>query len=283
MKDIKLFAFADEADSNIDGQISAMKRNGLQGLEIRGVDGQNVSDISVEKAKEVKTKLDDAGLITWSIGSPIGKIDINGDFYAHKDKFKHTLEIAKILNSDNMRIFSFYVTENEKAEVYKNQVIEYLSEMCEIAKPYNIILCHENEKGIYGDTAERCFEILKAVPSLKGIFDPANFVQCDVDTLKAWELLKDYIYYMHIKDSLSDGMIVPAGEGDGNVTKIVTEYINKGGKYFTIEPHLKVFDGLKNLERENGQSIILKYNFEDNNIAFDTACKAFKNILGDKI
>ena len=281
MKDIKIFAFADEADSSIDGQIKAMIRNNLNGLEIRGVDGQNVSDISVEKAKEVKTKLDDAGLITWSIGSPIGKININDDFSAHKDKFKHTSEIAKILNSDNMRIFSFYMPENEKAEKYRNQVIEYLSEMCEIAKPYNINLCHENEKGIYGDIEDRCLEIFKAVPELKGIFDPANFVQCDVDTLKAWELLKEHIYYMHIKDSLSNGMVVPAGEGDGNVTEIVKEYINKGGKYFTIEPHLKVFDGLKKLERENEQSIILKYSFEDNDTAFDTACKAFKGILED--
>lgn len=279
MKDIKIFAFADEADSSIDGQIKVMIRNNLNGLEIRGVDRQNVSDISVEKAKEVKTKLDDAGLITWSIGSPIGKININDDFSAHKDKFKHTLEIAKILNSDNMRIFSFYMPENEKAEKYRNQVIEYLSEMCEIAKPYNINLCHENEKGIYGDIEDRCLEIFKAVPELKGIFDPANFVQCDVDTLKAWELLKEHIYYMHIKDSLSNGMVVPAGEGDGNVTEIVRQYINRGGKYFTIEPHLKVFDGLKKLERENEQSIILKYSFEDNDTAFDTACKAFKSIL----
>ena len=270
---------AGEADSSIDGQIKAMIRNNLNGLEIRGVDGQNVSDISVEKAKEVKTKLDDAGLITWSIGSPIGKININDDFSAHKDKFKHTSEIAKILNSDNMRIFSFYMPENEKAEKYRNQVIEYLSEMCEIAKPYNINLCHENEKGIYGDIEDRCLEIFKAVPELKGIFDPANFVQCDVDTLKAWELLKEHIYYMHIKDSLSNGMVVPAGEGDGNVTEIVRQYINRGGKYFTIEPHLKVFDGLKKLERENEQSIILKYSFEDNNTAFDTVCKAFKSIL----
>lgn len=40
-----------------------MRRNGLNGLEIRGVDGENVSAISLEKAKEVRRKLDDAGAV----------------------------------------------------------------------------------------------------------------------------------------------------------------------------------------------------------------------------
>ena len=73
---MRIYAFADEASPAIDGQIAAMRRNGLNGLEIRGVDGENISTISLEKAKEVRRKLDDAGLCIWSIGSPIGKIDI---------------------------------------------------------------------------------------------------------------------------------------------------------------------------------------------------------------
>lgn len=281
MKDIKIYAFADEADSNIDGQIAAMKRNGLDGLEIRGVDGTNISDISIAKAKEVKAKLNNAGLITWSIGSPIGKIDINGDFEEHKEKFKHTLEIVKILNAQNMRIFSFYIPENEEAAKYKNQVIEYLSELCEIAKLYNVNLCHENEKGIYGDTPERCLELFKAITELKGIFDPANFVQCGVDTIKAWEMLKEYIFYMHIKDSKYNGSVVPAGLGDGNIKEIARKYIANGGTFFTMEPHLAVFDGLKCLEKEGETSVIDEFAYENNDIAFDTACNTFKKLLGD--
>lgn len=50
MSSLNIYAFADEASGQITGQIAAMSRNGLQGLEIRGVDGQNISDISIEKA-----------------------------------------------------------------------------------------------------------------------------------------------------------------------------------------------------------------------------------------
>jgi len=76
MKAINIYAFADEASASIDMQIAAMKRNGLQGLEIRNVDGVNVSDITLEKAQEVHQKLKAAGLKVWSIGSPLGKVKI---------------------------------------------------------------------------------------------------------------------------------------------------------------------------------------------------------------
>lgn len=277
---IDIYAFADEASPNIDEQITALKRNGLDGLEIRNVDGVNVSDITLKKAKEVKTKLDANGLITWSIGSPIGKIDIEkDDFKAHLEKLKHTLEIADILESKNIRMFSFYMPEGEDVLDYKNEVIDRLGQMCEIAKTHNVFLCHENEKGIYGDIPERCLELFKALPYLKGIFDPANFVQSGVNTIKAWDMLKNYIYYMHIKDAKSGGAIVPAGQGDGNIKEITRKFISLGGSAFTVEPHLIEFDGLSGLEREGEKSVISEYGYPDSNTAFDAACNAFKNFL----
>ena len=278
MENIRIYAFSDEASADIDKQIKALIRNNLQGMEIRNVDGTNVSDITTTKAKEVKNKLDANGLSVWSIGSPIGKISLTDNFGKHLDKFKHTLEIAKILGSHNIRLFSFYPPKLKNPDNYKNEVIDHLGQFCEIAKEYDILLCHENEKGIYGDTAERCLEIHKALPDLKGIFDPANFVQCGVDTLKAWEMLKDYIYYMHIKDALPSGFVVPAGKGAGNVQKIAQEYISLGGTNFTIEPHLIAFKGLKFLERI-GKKRQMTYKYSDSDTAFDVACNSFKDLL----
>ncbi len=280
MDDMNIFAFADEACPNIDGQITALQRNGLRGLEIRNVDRMNVSDITVEKAKEVKQKLDANGFITWSVGSPIGKIDLEkDDFQAHLEKLKHTLEIAKTLDSKNVRMFSFYIPDGQDAQNYQSEVIDRLGRMCEIAKDFKVSLCHENEKGIYGDIPERCLTIHQALPELKGIFDPANFVQCGADTLAAWDMLKDYIYYMHIKDAKQDGTVVPAGMGDGNVEKIVKNFIQKGGNAFTIEPHLTVFEGFSHLERKGETSVITEYGYPDSNTAFDAACNAFKGLL----
>lgn len=278
MSDIRIYAFSDEASADVDKQITALVRNNLQGMEIRNVDGTNVSDITIEKAKEVKSKLDTNGLCVWSVGSPIGKISTTDDFGMHLDKFKHTLEIAKTLDSHNIRLFSFYTPKRKNPDNYKNEVIDRLGKFCEVAKEYDIFLCHENEKGIYGDTAERCLEIHKTLPDIKGVFDPANFVQCGVNTLNAWEMLKDYVYYMHIKDALPSGFVVPAGKGAGNVQKIAEEYISLGGTDFTIEPHLIAFKGLKFLERI-GEKRQLNYKYSDSDTAFDVACNSFRELI----
>ena len=199
----RIYAFADEASARIDLQIEALRRNGLQGLEIRNVDGENVSAISLQKAREVRAKLDDAGLITWSIGSPIGKIDIEkDDFEAHLDALRHTMEVADLLGAKNIRMFSFFIPAGKDPASFRSQVLDRLHRMVEVSAGSGIALCHENEKGIYGDIASRCLDVLTEVPELHGVFDPANFVQCGQDTLEAWALLKDRIHYMHIKDAL---------------------------------------------------------------------------------
>lgn len=273
-----LYAFADEASKEVDGQIRAMLRNGLQGLEIRGVDGVNVSKITLEKAKEVRRKLDDNGLITWSIGSPIGKIKLTDDFSEHLDTFRYTLEIANILGARNLRMFSFFMPKGEDPTPYKGQVMDWLGQLMEVGADSGINLCHENEKGIYGDTADRCLDIHQAFPTLKGIFDPANYVQCGDDTVHGWGLLKDHIYYLHIKDAVGT-KVVPAGMGQGNVAYIVKEFLAKGGNAMTLEPHLKVFDGLKELEAPGEESVVGQFVYPDSDAAFDAACNALKTIL----
>lgn len=90
----------------LEGQIRAMQDNSLDGLEIRNVDHVNDSDISDSKAGQVRARLDEAGLRVWSIGSPIGKIDIEKDNFAeHTEKYRRTLEIAHILGAENIRFF----------------------------------------------------------------------------------------------------------------------------------------------------------------------------------
>ncbi len=276
---MKIYAFADEASPMIDGQIVAMKRNELLGLEIRNVDQVNVSKITLEKAYEVKQKMDANGLAVWSIGSPIGKIKTDDDFEAHLDEFKHTLEIADILNAENVRLFSFYLPKGSNFDDYKGYALERMTRFVEIAKGSSVTLCHENEKGIYGDIARRCVEIHKALPEIKAVFDPANFVQCGQDTLEAWEMLKPYVKYMHIKDALPDGKVVPAGEGAGNIPQLLKKYREIGGECLTLEPHLKVFDGLKALENEDNTSVVGQFVYPSNDAAFDAACEALKSVL----
>ncbi|MEG0693279.1 MAG: TIM barrel protein, partial [Oscillospiraceae bacterium] len=259
-------------------QIEAMRQNNIHYLEIRGVDGKNISELTFSQVKEVSQTLFDAGIETWSIGSPIGKIKITDDFEPHLNCFKRMIETAHILNARCFRIFSFY--ETGKADIYRDEVMFRLSRFVEESKGSSVILCHENEKEIFGEGYENCLDIVKTIPEIKAVFDPANFVQSGGDPLKAWKNLSPYVEYLHIKDALKDGKNVPVGYGDGNIKEILKLYYEQGGRVITLEPHLSVFDGLQNLEgtpkSEVGSN---EFMFQNQREAFDYAASMLEKMI----
>lgn len=277
MKQFTLAAFADEAGSDVEVQIRALQENGVPCLEIRGVGDKNVTALTVDEAKELKKRLDDAGISVWSIGSPLGKISVGDEFAPHLDTFKHTLELSRVLGAGNIRMFSFFCPKGETAYC-RDIVFERLHQFCAAAQGSGITLCHENEKGIYGDTADRCLDILQNFPAIKAVYDPANFLQCGEDTIRAWELLEPYIAYMHVKDVREDGVVVPAGQGHGRIPELLERYEKIGGQVLTLEPHLAVFKGLDALE--NGEKTkIGEFEYPSQRDAFDAAVNALKGLL----
>ena len=281
-------AFCDESgETSIGGQMAACKLNGITHMELRGFGKTlNINNLSVEQAEEMKAEIDREGMKVASIGSGYGKINIKEDFAPHFENFKNTVEVAKILEAKYIRIFSFYFSEEDSHEKYRDEVIRRVKVMTDYAVDNGLICCHENEKGIYGDNAERCLDILKACDGkLKAVFDPANFVQCGVDTLKAYDLLEDYIEYFHIKDALFENAeVVPAGSGDGNVEEILRKFdIHKKSVILSLEPHLKVFAGLSNLEAKGETSREMKVNtFASHADSFKAAADAMYAVV-DKI
>ncbi len=248
-------AFGDEIDEDLKVQMDVLEEHDVRYIEMRGVNGKGLVQHTIDEVRRIKNQLDERGFKVSSVGSPIGKIKITDDFGPHLDLFRHTLEIAKILETKYIRMFSFYMPQGENPEKYRDEVIERWNRFIEVSKDYDVTLLHENEKHIYGDIAERCLDLMKTLnsPRLKMVFDPANFVQCDEETYpKAYNMLKDYIAYMHIKDaSYSDYSVKPAGHGDGKVKEILTELYNSGFEGFlSLEPHLWNFKGYAELELE---------------------------------
>ena len=105
---IRLSAFSDEAGSSIEQQIDAMKRNGISLTELRSIDGKNVSAFTKEEAKEYQRIFEENGIAVWSIGSPLGKADIETDFVAYEEKVRHVCELAKIFKTDKIRINKYF-------------------------------------------------------------------------------------------------------------------------------------------------------------------------------
>ena len=81
---IRLCAFSDEYGSSLDAQIEGLKKNGISLMEIRNVDGVNIAKMSEEMAEDCAAKLAEEGISVWSIGSPLGKVDITEDYEEYK-------------------------------------------------------------------------------------------------------------------------------------------------------------------------------------------------------
>lgn len=245
--------FSDEIDSDIKVQFEHLNKLGIKYFEPRGINGTNISALTLDEAKQLKETMDKYGINASSIGSPIGKIGIKDEFEPHLEKLAHTIEIAKILGTKYIRVFSFFIPKEDDPAIHRDEVMARMKAMTALAGREGVILLHENEKDIYGDIAARCKDILDTVDSdnLRAVFDPANFVQCDQVTYPdAYEMLKDHVVYMHIKDALfADSSVVPAGHGDGRVRDILQALSDRDyDGFLSLEPHLGSFDGLGDLE-----------------------------------
>ncbi len=256
----KISGFADEIAAEVDVQFEVLQRLQIRYFEPRGIDGKNISELSLEEARLLKEKMDKSQIRASSIGSPIGKVMLSDPFEDHFRLFTHVGEIAHILDTRNIRIFSFYHEGGDTwTDEERSQVLKRLERMISWARENDLVLLHENEKGIYGDTAERCADLMNelACENFQAVFDPANFVQCGVDTLKAYQMLQDHIAYMHIKDALyENGKVMPAGMGEGKVEEILKNLFDKGYEGFlSLEPHLSDFTGFAKLERGNHEPV----------------------------
>ncbi|BCJ93945.1 xylose isomerase [Anaerocolumna cellulosilytica] len=278
LKNAQITGFADEIHSDIKIQVRLLKELGIDFLELRSANGKSIASYTKEEAKALKEYLSEQKIQVSALGSPIGKISITEEFEPHFKVYQNVVEIAKIMETPNIRMFSFYIPNQEEPEKYQDIVFDRMEHLVSYARKESVILLHENEKDIYGDTAFRCKQLFDRFygEHFKGTFDFANFVQCGQDTSEAYELLKSYIAYIHIKDALfATGQVTPAGEGDGMVREILEKLDKMGYEGFlSLEPHLADFSGLKNLEKNP-----LTKNISSGEAAFTIAYEALKKIL----
>lgn len=276
-----LSAFADEYCLDLQGQVAALKSFGIGHIELRFLDGTNVSVLTEQEAKEAKKVLDGGGIRVSALGSSVGKISLNENFSAHLELSRRAFANAKILETDKIRMFSFYPRPGESREQCRQEVLDKLGALLDLADSFGVMLCHENEAKLYGESPAQCRDLMEVFGGrLRAVFDMGNFTLAGH---KPWpdgyELLKDYIEYFHIKDSLAAGAVVPAGLGEARIREILHAHSNYTGKpvLLSLEPHLQTFDGLNKLV--DAVSFENPYQFPSQQAAFAEAVKRTKALL----
>ncbi len=244
-----LSGFGDEIDDDPAIQMAVLQALGANHIEVRSAWGTNIVEMSSEQLKSLKVLLDGHAMKASAIASPIGKVDVGLPVEHELERLDRAITAAKVLGTDYIRIFSFYYPAGATPESVRTNVLERMSALAARAQQAGVILLHENEKGIYGDTPDRVLDIMESVssPALKVAWDAANFVQVGVRPFaEGYAKLRPYLEYLQIKDALlSDGKVVPAGEGDGDVLQTIQALHDDGFTGFaSLEPHLTGAHGL---------------------------------------
>ncbi|MET3805617.1 sugar phosphate isomerase/epimerase [Nakamurella sp. UYEF19] len=244
-----LSGFADEIDPDLETQCRVLDQLGITFLELRSAWDTNVLDLADEQLAEVEEILAAHSIAVSSIGSPIGKINIEDDFDEHLVRFDRALQVATRLGAPYIRIFSFFLRTDQRPVDHRDEVIRRMTVMAERARPTGVVLLHENEKEIFGDIPERVLDIVESVnlPSLKLAWDAANYVQVGVRPFtQGYERLRPHTVYIQVKDALAaNAEVVPAGEGDGEVRETIRALLADGyDGFFSMEPHLAAVNPL---------------------------------------
>lgn len=240
---VRLSAFGDEIADDLDTQLALLRELEIGGLELRGVWGKNVLDLTDAEVARIGQMCADAQVEVSALGSPVGKSPLSRPEAVELGNLRRIFEIARGLGVARVRVFSFYPEETPAARAL-DQAAARLARMAEMAQSAGVTLLLENEKGIVGDTIARCAALLDAVPHLRFAWDPANFVQVGelAQAVDGWPRLGSRVGHVHVKDlDAATGAVRPAGEGDGQVVALLEHLAAAGYQgYVALEPHLAV-------------------------------------------
>ena len=238
-----LSGFADEIDPDPVVQLAVLQALGARHVEVRGAWDTNVLDFSDGQLTRLQTLISEQGMAVSAIASPVGKVDVSSAPEDEVARLATAIRIAHRLGTRYIRMFSFYRQDGLSAAEIRDGVLVRMRALADLAERESVVLLHENEKGIYGDTPERCLDLIESVgsDSLRVAWDSANFVQVGVKPFtEGYAMLRPHLEYFQVKDAIAaTGAVVPAGAGDGELLETLTALRDDGySGFMSLEPHL---------------------------------------------
>lgn len=240
--------FADEISDDLNTQLLVHKNLGFKRIELRKTGGKEITELSGAEVAETFRLLHVHKIRPYSIGSPIGKISLDDDLDAHFELARRVCHITHVLGGKIVRVFSFYPRKNKPFDsADKDIIVDFLKRLAAIAHFYRITICLESGKDTYGESPEKVRELLDLVnmDKLRCAFDMANFAACGHDPMEAFELLRDYIMYFHIRDVDENGDSVRLGDGIAKIPEILKAYHaykDDGEIFLALEPKMSAAD-----------------------------------------
>ena len=246
---MRLAAVTDEFSTDLAVALPAMRECGLTGVELRTVGARNIVDLSDDELDRVREAVREFEVV--SIASPLLKVVLPGappldrrfehDIFASGHTFddqawvaERAINVALALGARIIRVFSYWRTVHPPACF--DAVVEALTWLVGLAAPHGLAIAIENEHACNVGTAEESAAVLKAVPGLQLIWDPANALVAGESGGYA-KLPKDRIIHVHAKD-WHDGRWCELATGDvGWPAQIAALHANGYSGWISLETH----------------------------------------------
>jgi len=227
----------DEISQDLDHALAVARELGLHHIELRALWKKNLMDLKDDEVKEARRLLTKYEMKVTDIASPFMKVDAPGyttkvgqqDTFNAKFGYKEqpqvlerAIELAKIFDTDKIRVFSFWRVEN--AAGLFDLIVADMRKALDVAKKQKMSLVLENEHECNIATAADSVKILTAIqdPNFGLNWDPGNAYAAGEKKPypDGYNLLpKNRILHMHVKDAKRDPATgktewAPMGKGD---------------------------------------------------------------------
>lgn len=190
----------------------------LPGIELRSFAGRAFKDLTRDDVAAVRAAAKEDGWKIFGCSTPVFKCNIDdpAGIQEHREIFKRSLDTARALNCDLLRIFTFLRQPDPLEPKRLARITEQLLGLAELAKGSGVRLGIENEHSCFVATAEEMNTLLAGLPTAQfgAIWDPCNVLYVPgaaAPTPDNITLLAPRLFHIHLKDAIRRAPSTPGG------------------------------------------------------------------------
>lgn len=207
---------ADEVSQDLPVLRAFVREFKLPGIELRSFAGRAFKDLTREDVAALAGAAREEGWKIFGCSTPVFKcgLDDTAAIQEHREIFKRSLEVARTLNCDLLRVFTFLRQPNPLEPQRLARVTEHLLGLVELAAGSGVRIGIENEHSCLIATADEMNTFLGGLPAdqVGAIWDPCNVLYvpgAEPPRPENITLLAPRLFHLHVKDALRRSPTTP--------------------------------------------------------------------------
>ena len=220
---------SNEVSQDLTVIVRFVRELGLRGFELRSLAGRAFKDLTDQDVATVRSVVSAEGWKIHGCASPVFKCELDDTAAVRLslEQFKRALDVARSLQCDLVRVFTFLRRPAALDEGTLQRVVEHLQKLLEIAGGSGIRIGVENESSCIIGTGEETLRLVAHLPNPQFgiIWDPCNCVYVAGSRMPVtapYAALAPRIFHIHLKDAIRRvpadpkrvAEVVPFGVGD---------------------------------------------------------------------